>query len=125
MSRLTVRGLHAEQPLRVPVNLRPAQMFNGPMSWATETMSTRLRIFTVAYVCVWAVTSSSGPPRSTDRSEAPRKLTSREPARSVARLPELLSASYRNRVRKLSPGNQNQDVQHLPGSHTVHDVATA
>ena len=33
-------------------------------------------------------------------------------------MPELLSAAYRNRVRKLSPRNQNQDVKHLPGSHT-------
>ena len=38
---------------------------------------------------------------------------------SVARLPELLSASYRNRVRKLSPRNQNQGVKHLPGSHIL------
>ncbi len=36
---------------------------------------------------------------------------------SVAKEPELLSPSYRNRVRKLSPGNQNRSVKHLPGSH--------
>jgi len=35
-------------------------------------------------------------------------IKTREPARSVAHLPELLSATYRNRVRKLSPGNRNQ-----------------
>jgi hypothetical protein len=38
--------------------------------------------------------------------------------RSSAKEPELLSPSYRNRVRKLSPGNQNRGVKHLPGSHT-------
>ena len=37
--------------------------------------------------------------------------------RSVAHLPEPLSASYRNRVLNLSPGNQNHGVKHLPGSH--------
>src|SRR5690242_4623376 len=52
-----------------------------------------------------------------DRTEANRTLKTGEPARSVAQLPELLSASYRNRVRKLSPRNRNQCVQHLPGSH--------
>ena len=47
----------------------------------------------------------------------------RKPVRSVAQLPELLSASYRNRVRKLSPRNQNPGVKHLPGSHTRTGVA--
>jgi hypothetical protein len=42
----------------------------------------------------------------------------RKPVRSAAGLPEPLSASNRNRVRKLSPGNQNQDVKHLPVSHS-------
>jgi uncharacterized protein (TIGR02246 family) len=32
--------------------------------------------------------------------------------------PGLLSPSYRHRVRKLSPRNQNRDVKHLPGSHS-------
>ena len=45
-------------------------------------------------------------------------LKSRQPVRSVAHLPELPSASYRNRVRKLSPGNRNHGVQHLPDSHS-------
>ena len=45
-------------------------------------------------------------------------LTSREPGRSVAHLPEPLSASYRNRVRKLSPRNRNQGVHDQPESHT-------
>jgi hypothetical protein len=52
-----------------------------------------------------------------DRRQAPRMLTSREPGRSVAHLPELLSASYRNRVRKLSPRNRNQGVHDQPESH--------
>ena len=30
-----------------------------------------------------------------------------------------VSPTYRNRVRKLSPRNRNQCVQHLPGSHTA------
>jgi hypothetical protein len=46
-------------------------------------------------------------------------LTSREPGRSVAHLPELLSASYRNRVRNLSPRNRNQGVHDQPESHIV------
>ena len=53
-----------------------------------------------------------------ERSEATGKPESPQPGRSVAKEPELLSRSYRNRVRKLSPGNQNQGVKHLPGSHT-------
>src|SRR5436305_751747 len=44
-------------------------------------------------------------------------LTSREPGRSVAHLPELLSASHQNRVRKLSPRNRNQGVHDQPESH--------
>jgi hypothetical protein len=44
---------------------------------------------------------------------------SRQPVRSGAQLREPLSASCRNRVRNLSPGNQNQCVEHLPGSHTI------
>jgi len=43
----------------------------------------------------------------------------RQPVRSVAHLPEPLPGSYQNRVRNLSPGNQNQDGKHLPGSHTA------
>jgi len=39
-------------------------------------------------------------------------------ARSVVKVPELLSRTYRNRVRELSPGNRNSGVQHLPGPHT-------
>ena len=46
-------------------------------------------------------------------------LKSREPYRSVAHLPELLSASYRNRVRNLSPRNRNQDVHDQPESHSL------
>ena len=62
--------------------------------------------------------------RSTcDRRQAPRMLTSREPGRSVAHLPELLSASYRNRVRKLSPRNRNQGVHDQPESHTAWPAA--
>jgi hypothetical protein len=58
------------------------------------------------------------PPRPLmDRSEATSTPESPQPARSVAKEPELLSPGYRNRVRKLSPGNQNRDVKHLPGSH--------
>ena len=34
-------------------------------------------------------------------------------------VPELLSPTYRNRVRNLSPRNRNSGVQHLPGSHTL------
>jgi len=52
-----------------------------------------------------------------DRRHAPRMLKRREPGRSVAHLPELLSASYRNRVRKLSPRNRNQGVHDQPESH--------
>jgi hypothetical protein len=37
------------------------------------------------------------------RSQAPGTRETRKPVRSVAGLPELLSATYRNRVRKLSP----------------------
>ena len=59
------------------------------------------------------------PPRPLmDRSEATEMPQSPQPGRSVAHKPELLSPSYRNRVRKLSPRNQNQGVQHLPGSHS-------
>jgi hypothetical protein len=47
--------------------------------------------------------------------EANRTLKRREPARSVANLPELASRAYRYRVRNLSPRNRNQGVQHLPG----------
>ena len=54
-----------------------------------------------------------------DRSEATRMPESPQPGRSVAKEPELLSPSYRNRVRKLSPRNQNRGVKHLPGSHKV------
>ena len=53
-----------------------------------------------------------------DRRETDPSLKSRElPRRSVAHLPELLSPSYRNRVRKLSPRKRNQGVQHRPDSH--------
>jgi hypothetical protein len=59
------------------------------------------------------------PPRPLmDRSEATSTPESPQPGRSVAKEPELLSPSYRNRVRKLSPRNQNRDVKHLPGWHT-------
>jgi hypothetical protein len=34
-------------------------------------------------------------------------------------VPELLSPTYRNRVRTLSPRNRNSGVQHLPGSHNA------
>jgi hypothetical protein len=54
-----------------------------------------------------------------DRSQAPGMCKTRKPVRSVADLPELLSATYRNRVRTLSPGNQNQGVKHLPGSRNI------
>jgi hypothetical protein len=37
---------------------------------------------------------------------------------SVVKEPELLSRTYRNRVRNLSPGNRNSGVQHLPGPHS-------
>jgi hypothetical protein len=37
--------------------------------------------------------------------------------RSVAQVLELLSRSYRNRGRNLSPGNRNPGVKHLPGSY--------
>ena len=58
------------------------------------------------------------PPRPLmDRSEATRMPESPQPGRSVAKEPELLSPSYRNHVRKLSPRNQNRGVKHLPGSH--------
>jgi hypothetical protein len=40
-----------------------------------------------------------------------------QPGRSVAKEPELLSPSYRNRVRKLSPGKQNRDVRHPLGRY--------
>jgi hypothetical protein len=43
----------------------------------------------------------------------------RAAARSVVNVPELLSPTYRNRVRKLSPRNRNSGVKDLPGSHTV------
>jgi len=69
-------------------------------------------------------TSTPGPFRRdhpVDRSQAPRMRKTREPVRSVAHLPELLSASYRNRVRKVSPGNQNHGVKHLPGSHSARE----
>ena len=58
-------------------------------------------------------------PRSpADRSKAQDAQTGNQ-FRSVAQLPEPLSASYRNRVRNLSPRNQNHGVKHLPGSHSV------
>ena len=52
-----------------------------------------------------------------DRRQAPKQRKSPQAARSVVKVPELLSPTYRNRVRKLSPGNRNSGVQHLPGSH--------
>jgi hypothetical protein len=52
-----------------------------------------------------------------DRRQARRQLESPQAARSVAQVPELLSPTYRNRVRNLSPGNRNSGVKHLPGSH--------
>ena len=52
-----------------------------------------------------------------DRRQAPRTAKSPQAARSVAHLPELLSRTHRNRVRKLSPGNRNSDVHDQPGSH--------
>ncbi len=64
------------------------------------------------------VISTGATAQPVDRSQVPGMRRTRKPVRSVAHLPELLSASYRNRVRKLSPGNQNQGVRHLPGSHT-------
>jgi hypothetical protein len=71
-------------------------------------------------------TSTPGPfrcNRPIDRSQAPGTRKNRKPVRSVARQPELLSASYRNRVRNLSPGNQNQGVKHLPGQHSRDSTA--
>jgi hypothetical protein len=53
-----------------------------------------------------------------DRRETNRTAKGREPPRSVAYLPELPSASSRNRIRNLSPRNQNRCVKHLPDSHT-------
>gem|GEM_PF-6373067 len=77
---------------------------------------------TARYRCSTTPSSTSirRPPHhdQADRSEADSTQKNRQPARSVAHLPELLSASYRNRVRKLSPRNRNQRVQHLPGPHT-------
>ena len=52
-----------------------------------------------------------------DRRQAPRTAKSPQAARSVAHLPELLSRTHRNRVRKLSPGNRNSDVHDQPDSH--------
>jgi hypothetical protein len=65
------------------------------------------------------ITVSPSPRSSCDRSQAPGMRKTRKPVRSVARLPELLSATYRNRVRKLSPKSRNQGVKHLPGSHSA------
>lgn len=46
-----------------------------------------------------------------DRRQAPRQPKSRELTRSVVNVPELLSPTYRNRVRKPSPRNRNSGVQ--------------
>ena len=76
---------------------------------------------TARYRCSTTPSSTSTPGslrhNQRDRRETNQALKSREPARSVAHLPELLSPTYRNRVRKLSPRNRNQGVQHLPDSH--------
>jgi hypothetical protein len=56
-----------------------------------------------------------------DHSEAPGtpgNQQPRKPVRGVAHLPELLSPSYRNRVRNLSPRNRNRCVKHQPEPHT-------
>ena len=60
-----------------------------------------------------------------DRRQAPRQPKSPQAARSVTQVPELLSRTYRNHVRKLSPGNRNSDVQHLPGPHTSSTASVA
>ena len=68
----------------------------------------------VARTTTRAHTMNRNDHRSPTAKPSMRKL---EPVRSVAQLPELLSASYRNRVRNLSPRNQNHGVKHLPGQH--------
>jgi hypothetical protein len=45
--------------------------------------------------------------------------------RIAVKVPELLSRTYRNRVRKLSPGNRNSGVQHLPGSKLIRRLVLA
>jgi hypothetical protein len=65
-------------------------------------------------------TSTPGPFPATlmDRRQAPRQRKTPQAARSVVKEPELLSPTYRNRVRNLSPRNRNSGVKHVPGSHS-------
>jgi len=88
-----------------------------------QILTDNAKVFTARYRCSTTPSSTSTPgsfrrDQPIDRSQAPRMRKTRKPVRSVAHLPELLSASYRNRVRKVSPGNQNQGVKHLPGPHS-------
>src|SRR5262249_57098023 len=54
-----------------------------------------------------------------DRSEATHPQITTQERRSVAHQPELLSPTYRNRVRNLSPSNRTRSVQHQQGSHRL------
>ncbi len=67
-------------------------------------------------------TASSLEPMMSAVSRAVKPSTSRKisTARALGEssCTAVTNASYRNRVRNLSPRNQNQGVKHLPGSHT-------
>ncbi len=107
------------QPLvhRLPRHPIPARHFNDRRAFLQDLQHRPIPLLHDTQL--HQHTRPLSPRSATDRSEADQMRKSRQPVRSVAHLPELLSPSYRNHVRKLSPGNQNQGVQHLPGSHSL------
>jgi hypothetical protein len=48
-------------------------------------------------------------------SQAPGTSRDRKPARNVAHPPQLVSRTFPNRIRNVSPRNRNQGAQHLSG----------